>query len=119
MSWLLELVKVLFSSVISDVLFLAIHKLPVWQKKVKASCFPRPLTPKNKNMLSAPSTSQLHPSLSPVSETSTHTLMVLFWLHYMWFIILMLSPSGWAEAVYDVYYWQHPKEQQLLKERAE
>ncbi|KAM9853508.1 uncharacterized protein ACBR49_004315 [Aulostomus maculatus] len=35
------------------------------EKKVKASCFPRPLTPKNKNVNSGPSNSQIHPVLSP------------------------------------------------------
>ncbi|XP_034557461.1 nuclear mitotic apparatus protein 1-like [Notolabrus celidotus] len=36
------------------------------EKKVKASCFPRPLTPKNKNV--GPSSSQLHPALSPADR---------------------------------------------------
>ncbi|KAI3354367.1 hypothetical protein L3Q82_018890 [Scortum barcoo] len=34
------------------------------EKKVKASCFPRPLTPKNKNVMSGPSSSHLQPALS-------------------------------------------------------
>ncbi|XP_077422324.1 uncharacterized protein LOC144052270 isoform X2 [Vanacampus margaritifer] len=38
------------------------------EKKLKASCFPRPLTPKNKNSGSRPSNSQLHPALSPAER---------------------------------------------------
>ncbi|XP_019741453.1 nuclear mitotic apparatus protein 1 isoform X3 [Hippocampus comes] len=38
------------------------------EKKLKASCFPRPLTPKNKNINSGPSNSQLDPVLSPVNR---------------------------------------------------
>ncbi|XP_061638165.1 nuclear mitotic apparatus protein 1 isoform X2 [Phyllopteryx taeniolatus] len=38
------------------------------EKKLKASCFPRPLTPKNKNINSGPVSSQLHPSLSPADR---------------------------------------------------
>ncbi|XP_061684459.1 nuclear mitotic apparatus protein 1 isoform X2 [Syngnathoides biaculeatus] len=38
------------------------------EKKLKASCFPRPLTPKNKNGNSGPSFSQLHTSLSPADR---------------------------------------------------
>ncbi|TMS07621.1 Nuclear mitotic apparatus protein 1 [Larimichthys crocea] len=38
------------------------------EKKVKASCFPRPLTPKNKNVMAGSSSSQLHPALSPAER---------------------------------------------------
>lgn len=38
------------------------------QKKVKASCFPRPLTPKNKNVYSG----QLQSALNPVSAMNAH-----------------------------------------------
>ncbi|XP_074535426.1 uncharacterized protein LOC141797696 isoform X2 [Halichoeres trimaculatus] len=38
------------------------------EKKVKASCFPRPLTPKNRNVVTGPSSSQLHPALSPADR---------------------------------------------------
>nr|XP_057936075.1 nuclear mitotic apparatus protein 1 isoform X2 [Doryrhamphus excisus] len=38
------------------------------EKKLKASCFPRPLTPKNKNINSGPSSTQLHPALSPADR---------------------------------------------------
>ncbi|XP_077396478.1 uncharacterized protein LOC144032865 isoform X2 [Festucalex cinctus] len=38
------------------------------EKKLKASCFPRPLTPKNMNSGNRPSNSQLHPALSPVER---------------------------------------------------
>nr|XP_057936079.1 uncharacterized protein LOC131134615 isoform X2 [Doryrhamphus excisus] len=38
------------------------------KKKLKASCFPRPLTSKNKNINSGPSSAQLHPALSPADR---------------------------------------------------
>ncbi|XP_054650436.1 nuclear mitotic apparatus protein 1 isoform X2 [Dunckerocampus dactyliophorus] len=38
------------------------------EKKLKASCFPRPLTPKNKNINSGPSSARLHPALSPAER---------------------------------------------------
>ncbi|AWO99137.1 putative nuclear mitotic apparatus protein 1 [Scophthalmus maximus] len=38
------------------------------EKKVKASCFPRPLTPKNKNVNSGSSSSRFHPVLSPADR---------------------------------------------------
>uniref|UniRef100_H3BYB8 Nuclear mitotic apparatus protein 1 n=1 Tax=Tetraodon nigroviridis TaxID=99883 RepID=H3BYB8_TETNG len=38
------------------------------EKKMKASCFPHPLTPKNKNMLNGTSGSVLHPTLSPAER---------------------------------------------------
>nr|XP_046244742.1 nuclear mitotic apparatus protein 1 isoform X5 [Scatophagus argus] len=38
------------------------------EKKVKASCFPRPLTPKNKNVISGSSSSQLRPAPSPAER---------------------------------------------------
>ncbi|XP_051935103.1 nuclear mitotic apparatus protein 1 isoform X3 [Hippocampus zosterae] len=38
------------------------------EKKLKGSCFPRPLTPKNKNVNSGPSNSQLDPVISPVNR---------------------------------------------------
>ncbi|KAM9812805.1 nuclear mitotic apparatus protein 1 isoform 1-T2 [Syngnathus typhle] len=38
------------------------------EKKMKATCFPRPLTPKNKNMNSGSTNSNLHPALSPVDR---------------------------------------------------
>lgn len=38
------------------------------EKKIKASCFPRPLTPKNKNINSGPSSSQLRTALSPAER---------------------------------------------------
>nr|XP_061797088.1 nuclear mitotic apparatus protein 1-like [Nerophis lumbriciformis] len=38
------------------------------EKKMKPSCFPRPLTPKNKNTNSGPSSSQLHAALSPADR---------------------------------------------------
>ncbi|XP_049581588.1 nuclear mitotic apparatus protein 1 isoform X2 [Syngnathus scovelli] len=38
------------------------------EKKMKATCFPRPLTPKNKNMNSGSTNSNLHPTLSPVDR---------------------------------------------------
>lgn len=45
----------------------------IQQKKVKASCFPRPLTPKNRNINTGSSRSHLHPALSPVSSPCAHT----------------------------------------------
>ncbi|XP_077578070.1 uncharacterized protein LOC144200057 [Stigmatopora nigra] len=38
------------------------------EKKIKASCFPRPLTPKNKNSNTLSSSSQLHAALSPADR---------------------------------------------------
>ncbi|XP_016532913.1 nuclear mitotic apparatus protein 1 isoform X4 [Poecilia formosa] len=38
------------------------------ERKTKASCFPRPLTPKNKNVSSGPSSAILHPIVSPADR---------------------------------------------------
>lgn len=43
------------------------------KKKMKASCFPRPLTPKNRSVSSGPSSSTLRAALSPVSVILAHT----------------------------------------------
>ncbi|KAJ0063436.1 hypothetical protein NL108_002731, partial [Boleophthalmus pectinirostris] len=61
-----------------EVIFTAVHftfcsGLPLWgilsfsQKKIRASCFPRPLTPKNKNV-TGPAIPHIQTALSPVSS---------------------------------------------------
>ncbi|TNN01943.1 hypothetical protein fugu_011325 [Takifugu bimaculatus] len=45
------------------------------EKKGKAGCFPHPLTPKNKNVLSGPSNALLHPNLSLVSAERRQSTM--------------------------------------------
>ncbi|XP_034460610.1 nuclear mitotic apparatus protein 1 isoform X5 [Hippoglossus hippoglossus] len=46
---------------------LSVHQISP-EKRVKASCFPRPLTPKNKNVNSGSSSSHLRPVLSPAER---------------------------------------------------
>nr|XP_029132274.1 nuclear mitotic apparatus protein 1-like isoform X2 [Labrus bergylta] len=46
---------------------LSVHQMSP-EKKVKASCFPRPLTPKNKNVINGSSSAQLRPALSPADR---------------------------------------------------
>ncbi|XP_060929744.1 nuclear mitotic apparatus protein 1 [Limanda limanda] len=46
---------------------LSVHQISP-EKRVKASCFPRPLTPKNKNVISGSSSSQLRAVLSPAER---------------------------------------------------
>ncbi|XP_043976143.1 nuclear mitotic apparatus protein 1 isoform X4 [Gambusia affinis] len=46
---------------------LSVHQISP-EKKTRSSCFPRPLTPKNKNVSSGPSSANLHPILSPADR---------------------------------------------------
>lgn len=46
------------------------------EKKVKASCFPRPLTPKNRNVMSGSSSSHLQPALSPAERKQPTTFTI-------------------------------------------
>lgn len=84
------------------------------QKKVKASCFPRPLTPKNKNVMSGQSGALLQPALSPVSvrlvSRRPHRVVMLLLSHDD--VVL----SGGSPAVHDVHHRQHAQEEQLPEE---
>lgn len=71
------------------------------QKKVKASCFPRPLTPKNKNVMSGRPDALLQPALSPVS-----VLLISCRTHR---VVMLLSNdgvvlSGGSAGIYDVHH---------------
>lgn len=106
------------SSHLCPILFLTFVKLSYLnlsasQKKAKASCFPRPLTPKNKNVVSGQSGALLQPALSPVSM-----LLISRRPHH---VVILLSDdgvvlSGGSPAVHDVHHRQHAQEEQLPEE---
>lgn len=69
------------------------------KKKMKASCFPRPLTPKNRSVSSGPSSSTLRAALSPVSVILAHTNCdkTLFLSALLSFTCITLRLSGGSQ----------------------